>query len=117
MDKAVYIPSIVLGTILAASYCLRCRMCKRRIDAETAGHCFLCGPSIVAGCLLLAGSVYDKLLHLVGINICLAMAGFLVILVSCQKLRKYMTDSTAGPMEQAFRQAAAGKDGGGREVR
>ncbi|MGE5529126.1 MAG: hypothetical protein ACM3X6_08290 [Patescibacteria group bacterium] len=117
MDKAVYIPSIILGTIFASIYCLCCRMQKRRIDAETAGHCFLCGPSIVAGCLLLAGSVYDKLLRLVGANIYIGLAGFLVLLVTCQKLRKYFMDSTAGQMNQVLQQVAAGRDRGGGEAK
>ena len=115
MDKIVYIPSIVLGTILAMSYCWRCWVKRWEINTETAVHCFLCGPSIVVGFLLLAGSIYDRLLRLVGINIYMALAGFLVLLLSWQKLCKYMTKPVGGPMEQAFRQAAAGKDGGGGE--
>lgn len=110
MDKIVYIPSIVLGTALASVYCLRCRKSGHRIDAEAAGHCFLCGPSIVAGCLLLAGSVHERLLQLVGANIYIGLAGFLVILVSCQKLRKYLAQPAWEARRMALEQAAAGRE-------
>ncbi|MGE5597781.1 MAG: hypothetical protein ACM3XS_00185 [Bacteroidota bacterium] len=60
------------------------------------------------GRLLLAGSIYDRLPRLVGVNIYLGLAGFLVLLVSCQKLRKYMAAPINEARRIAYEQAAAG---------
>ncbi len=106
MDKAIYIPSAILGVILIIIYAFRCHATKREFNQAVMVNAILQSSGIVCGLLLVLGTFNEDAKKLLNeIDLYILIAGFAVTTASIKGIYKDIFLSTAAkPQEQRIKQ-------------
>ncbi|MCE7535619.1 hypothetical protein [Aliivibrio fischeri] len=95
MDKAIYIPSAILGVIFILIYAYRCHVTKREFNQAVMVNAFLQSSGIVCGLLLVLGTFNDEAKKLLNeIDLYILIAGFAVTAASIKGIHKDIFLST-----------------------
>ncbi|CAK3135496.1 Threonyl-tRNA synthetase [Vibrio crassostreae] len=95
MDKAIYIPSAILGAILILIYTYRCHRAKREFSQAVMVNAILQSSGIICGFLLILGTFNDDAKKLLNeIDLYILIAGFAVTAASVKGIYKDIFLST-----------------------
>lgn len=95
MDSIIFLPTVVLGTIIFLFYLRRCHKNNESLNLSVIVNLFLLSSGIVCGLLLMVGSIFEPAkAYLKGIDIYIFIGGLAVLIVSTQSLRKDVFSST-----------------------
>lgn len=95
MDKAIYIPSAILGAFLILIYTYRCHRAKREFNQAVMVNAILQSSGIICGVLLILGTFNDEAKKLLNeIDLYILIAGFAVTAASVKGIYKDIFLST-----------------------
>lgn len=95
MDKAIFIPSAIIGTILIVVYLYRCRKENKEFNQAVMVNAVLQSSGIVCGLLLVAGTVNDEARKLLNeIDLYIFISGLVVLATAIKGIHKDIFVST-----------------------
>lgn len=87
MDKAIFIPSAILGLFFIAIYSYKCFRDNKRFDHQVMVNTILQSSGIVCGVLLILSTFFvDLKQYLKNIDIYILISGLAVLVVSIQSV-------------------------------
>lgn len=87
MDKAIFIPSAILGLLLVAVYSYNCMRDKKKFEHQVMVNTVLQASGIVCGVLLILSTFFTGLKqYLTNIDIYILISGLAVLVVSVQSV-------------------------------
>ncbi|WP_335911913.1 MULTISPECIES: threonyl-tRNA synthetase [Shewanella] len=83
MDKAIFIPSALIGVVLIAIYAFRCHKAKKEFNQAVMVNAILQASGVVCGILLVAGTINEDARKLLKeIDLYIFIAGMVVLAAS-----------------------------------
>jgi hypothetical protein len=95
MDKAIFIPSAILGLIFIIIYWYRCNQAGKEFNQAVMVNAVLQSSGIVCGLLLVAGTLNDEARKLLNeIDLYIFISGLVVLAASVKGVHKDIFVST-----------------------
>ncbi|WP_216825106.1 hypothetical protein [Agarilytica rhodophyticola] len=83
MDKAIFIPSAIIGVILISIYAYRCHAAKKEFNQAVMVNAILQSSGVVCGALLVAGTINEDARELLKeIDLYIFIAGMVIVAAS-----------------------------------
>lgn len=83
MDKAIFIPSAIIGVILISIYAYRCHVAKKEFNQAVMVNAILQSSGVVCGLLLVAGTINEDARDLLKeIDLYIFIAGMVIVAAS-----------------------------------
>jgi hypothetical protein len=102
MDKAIFIPSAILGLILILVYWYRCGKANKEFNQAVMVNAVLQSSGIICGLLLVAGTLNEEARKLLNeIDLYIFISGLVVVAASVKGIHKDIFISTKVRNEQS----------------
>jgi hypothetical protein len=102
MDKAIYIPSAIIGLILIIIYALRSHSSGKEFNQAIMVNAILQASGLVCGVLLVAGTMNEEAKKLISeIDLYIFIAGMVILAASVKGIYTDIFLSTKGSRKQS----------------